>query len=45
MVNRIISQLMRFIDRLDRTEYLVLAVIAISIGFFCLKGFGSRTNY
>jgi hypothetical protein len=44
-VNDLMSQLMRFVNGLDRNDYLLLAGITIAIGFFCLKGFGSRSDY
>jgi len=33
------------IGRLDREEWILVFVAALIFGAFCLRGFGSRTNY
>jgi len=45
-------QFWRFIDeatyaagRLDRQQWVILSFVVLIIGFVCLRGFGSRTNY
>lgn len=37
--------LTRFLQRIDPGEYLMLLVLGLVIGFFCLRGFGSRSKY
>jgi hypothetical protein len=32
-------------DRLDRQEWLIVLAVVVGVGFLCLRGFGSRTNY
>jgi hypothetical protein len=30
---------------LDRKEWLIILVVVTVIGFFCMRGYGSRNNY
>jgi hypothetical protein len=39
------SESWQFIDALDRQEWLILLVVATSIGFFCMRGYGSNKGY
>jgi hypothetical protein len=34
-----------WINGLDRQEWLVVLVVAMVLGFLCMRGFGSRSNY
>lgn len=34
-----------WIFSLDRGEWLVLLLVATMLGFLCLRGYGSRSNY
>ena len=38
-------QTMEFIVGMDRNEWFVAFGILVLIGFFCMRGFGSRTQY
>ncbi len=33
-----------WLDRLDRTEWLMLLGVTTAIGFLCMRGYGSRTG-
>lgn len=35
----------RHVDRWSSQEWLVALVIVLSIGFFCMRGLGSRSKY
>ena len=37
--------LMRYADHLSIQHWLVILLVAVVLGFFCLRGFGSRSNY
>lgn len=39
------SDAMHFIARLDKQEWLGVLVAVTIIGFFCMRGFGSRSSY
>ncbi|MHB1038400.1 MAG: hypothetical protein ACYC35_28340 [Pirellulales bacterium] len=39
------NSIMRSLDRLSAQEWLLVFGIVVIIGFFCLRGFGSRSNY
>ena len=41
----IYRDLMRIIQRMDPEEFFTLLVLAIVLGFLCLRGFGSRSSY
>ena len=36
---------LHWFDRLDKQEWLLLMAAAVVLGFFALRGFGSRSNY
>jgi hypothetical protein len=36
---------MRWVTSLDKQESLLMLVIVTVVGFFCMRGFGSRSNY
>jgi hypothetical protein len=33
------------VSELDRTQWLWLSGVVVVVGFVCMRGFGSRTNY
>ncbi len=33
------------IMQMDRDHWLILFGVLVTIGFFCMRGFGSRTSY
>jgi hypothetical protein len=35
----------RMIQRMSPEEYLLLVGLAVVLGLFCLRGFGSRSSY
>ena len=35
----------RYINHMDMQQWAVALALVIVVGFFCLKGFGSRNNY
>jgi hypothetical protein len=39
------TEVMRVITRWDTQEWTLVLVAAIVAGFFCLRGFGSRSGY
>ena len=36
---------LRFVTRMSSEEYLLLLLATVVVGFFCLRGFGSRSHY
>ncbi len=39
------KDLLRLIDKMGPQEWLLVLVGAIIVGFFCMRGFGSRSQY
>ncbi len=37
--------IMRFLDRMGPQEWVIVLAAMIVVGFFCLRGFGSRSQY
>lgn len=36
---------MQSLDHFSRREWLAVLAVVVVIGFFCMRGFGSRTTY
>jgi hypothetical protein len=39
------QEAVRLITRMNTEEYMLVLVVSIAVGFFCLRGFGSRSHY
>ncbi len=39
------NSFMRTLDHLSAQEWLLVFGFVVIVGFFCLRGFGSRSNY
>lgn len=39
------SPLLHHVNRLNRQEWIMLFVVALVLGAYCMRGFGSRANY
>jgi hypothetical protein len=44
-VYRYLDQLTRHAGNLERQHWVLLSVVLLVVGFICMRGFGSRTNY
>ena len=38
-------QLSRLVGGMDRGQWMIVFAIVVIVGFFCMRGFGSRANY
>lgn len=36
---------MQWVLSLDRQEWLIVLLVVTVLGFFCMRGYGSRSNY
>ena len=45
MLNQFLRDAWRFIDHMTPQHWFYVLVVAIVLGFVCLRGFGSRSNY
>ncbi len=43
--NRIYHAVMFRVENVSFEQVTVLVLIIVAVGFFCMRGFGSRTNY
>ena len=39
------NKILQFVDRMDPQECLIVMIVLIVAGLFCLRGFGSRSEY
>lgn len=44
-MSHMIQEVLRYADRLGTQEWALLLIGVIVVGFFCLRGFGSRSKY
>ena len=44
-IERHLEPFFRFCCSLSRQEWIFVFVGALAIGYFCMRGFGSRANY
>jgi len=44
-VYQLFNSLLNRVERLDFQQYALLVIVIVAVGFFCLRGFGSRSNY
>jgi hypothetical protein len=45
MIYNWIREVIRYADRLSPQQWLLVLGVVIIIGLFCLRGFGSRSQY
>jgi hypothetical protein len=45
MISRVSAELMQYVNRMGPQEWVLVLGAAIVVGAFCLRGFGSRSNY
>ena len=39
------TKMLSRVERLDFQQYALLVILIVAFGFYCLRGFGSRSNY
>jgi len=44
-VHRFITYVAHAIDRMDMQDWVVVLFIMILVGWICMRGYGSRSNY
>jgi hypothetical protein len=44
-IEQTLRPLFRVCQNLDRQEWIAVFVVALVVGFFCMRGFGSRSKY
>ena len=44
-MNDIYTHALKWINSLDKQDWMLILIAAVVIGFFCLQGMGSRKNY
>ena len=40
-----VENVLQFVDNMDATDWLLTTAAVIVLGFFCMRGSGSRANY
>jgi hypothetical protein len=44
-MSRYLDSYLRLISRMDEWEWFIVLLAVLCMGIFCMRGFGSRTNY
>src|SRR3990167_10059800 len=44
-IDRCLGPIFHFCSSMNRQEWIFVSVVALLIGYFCMRGFGSRANY
>lgn len=44
-MERFMHDILRYLDRLDPDQWILVAVGVLIVGMFCLRGFGSRKDF
>jgi hypothetical protein len=44
-MNSLLREAMRWVNQLDRQEWLFVLIGVVIVGLVCLRGFGSRSQY
>ena len=44
-IERTLGPAFHFFGSLNRNEWIALFIATLVVGYFCMKGFGSRANY
>jgi len=45
MWNHVSNTVFRWAESLNMSQWLLVLLVVVAVGAFCLKGFGSRSNY
>jgi hypothetical protein len=45
MIYDLMHEVVRFADRLNPQQWLAVLLVVIIVGLYCLRGFGSRSQY
>ncbi|MCE9553614.1 MAG: hypothetical protein K8T91_09620 [Planctomycetes bacterium] len=43
--NHVSNAALRWAESLNMSQWLLVLLVVVAVGAFCLKGFGSRSNY
>jgi len=44
-MHRFFREAMRFIEQMDKQEWVLALMAVVVVGVICMRGFGSRSNY
>ncbi len=44
-MRQFLNELVRYVERMDVQQWVFLLVVVVLLGAFCLRGFGSRSQY
>ncbi len=45
MITHYLNSLFQFFDRLNSHQWIWLLIAIVLLGFYCMRGFGSRAKY
>lgn len=44
-MRQFVNELIRYVERMDVQQWFFLLLVVVVLGAFCLRGFGSRSQY
>ena len=44
-IDAFFSPVFRHVQHMERTEWIGVCLVTLAVGFFCMRGFGSRSKY
>ena len=44
-MGKYVSEVLRFLNQLDTQEWVLVLLGLVVVGFLCMRGFGSRSDY
>ena len=44
-MNRFFREAMRFVEQMDKQEWVLALMAVVVVGLICMRGYGSRSNY
>lgn len=45
IMSNYVNQAMHVVNTLSMWDWFAILLVVVTIGFFCMRGFGSRSNY
>ena len=44
-MDRLLNKALYYVNHMDQQDWLLALAVVVVIGFYCMRGFGSRSSY